>query len=61
MSTVIAHKTNLISKTRGVLPTSWKKAAGILRGRKPDPVKELQTMRKEWHIRMKTLEKRSRA
>jgi hypothetical protein len=46
---------------QGGLPASWKKAAGILRGKKPNPLKELREMRKEWEERMKALEKRSRA
>jgi len=46
---------------RGGLPASWKKAAGILRRKKSNPLKELRAMRKEWEARMKKFEKRSRA
>lgn len=44
-------------KRRALLPASWKKAAGILRGRKPDALNELKKMRKEWNKRTGTLEK----
>jgi len=53
--------TRNVPKQRGGLPASWKKAAGMLRGRKPSPVKELKAMRAAWERRMKAFEKRSRA
>jgi hypothetical protein len=46
---------------RDGLPASWKKAAGILRGKKSNPMEELRAMRKEWETRMKAFEKCSRA
>lgn len=35
------------------LPASWKKAAGMLRGRKIDPVKYQRQIRAEWEKRLK--------
>ena len=48
-------------KYRAKLPDSWIKAAGILRGRKPDALQELKKMRKEWDAYSKKLQKLRRA
>ena len=44
-------------KLRYPLPESWKKAAGILKGKRIDGVKYQRQVRKEWDDRMKQLEK----
>lgn len=45
-------------KTSQPLPESWKKAAGLLKGRKtPDPLAYQRSVRQEWETRMKKLEK----
>ncbi|MEK9154303.1 MAG: hypothetical protein AAB798_02420 [Patescibacteria group bacterium] len=60
MRTIAKHFTYSPPR-RGGVPDSWKQAAGILRGKRPNPIKELTAMRAEWERRMKGFEKRSRA
>lgn len=43
-----------LATLRYPLPESWKKAAGLLKGRKLiDPVEYQRTIRKEWESRLK--------
>ncbi|MFA4846050.1 MAG: hypothetical protein WC654_05830 [Patescibacteria group bacterium] len=37
------------------IPLAWKKAAGLLRGRKIDPVGYQKKIRKEWESRLEKL------
>lgn len=44
-----------VKHLRYPLPESWKKAAGMLKGRKNlvDPVKYQRNIRQEWEVRLK--------
>lgn len=47
-------------KLRYPLSETWKKAAGILRGRRIDPLLHQKQARDEWNERTKNLEKLAR-
>lgn len=60
MKTDTKTKTNVLTAEdvkylRYPLPESWKKAAGMLKGRKNlvDPVRHQRTIRQEWEARLK--------
>ena len=50
-----------VSKLRYPIPESWKKAAGMLKGRKIDAVKYQRKIRQEWETRLKKLERQLRS
>jgi len=60
MATKAHHTVANISAHRGKIPDSWIRAAGILRGKKPNPHVELRKMRAEWEKRLKALERSRR-
>ena len=43
------------TQQRITIPVAWKKAAGILRGKKVDPVGYQKKIRKEWEKRLDKL------
>lgn len=56
-----SHNTTAIPdalRQRSKIPDSWRKAFGILRGHKPDPIQELKKMRRRDEARSKALAKR---
>lgn len=58
-----SHNTSIVAipealKQRAKIPVSWKKAFGILRGHKPNPLQELKKMRRRDEARSKALSKR---
>lgn len=46
-----------LPKLRYTLPESWKKAAGILKGKNIDPLEYQKKVRQEWEKRLKELER----
>ena len=46
-----------VMEYRVPLPASWKKAAGLLKGRKIDGLKYQKQIRKEWDERTRKLER----
>ena len=43
------------TRMRITIPVAWKKAAGLLRGKKIDPVGYQKKIRKEWEDRLEKL------
>lgn len=48
-------ETQMATRKRILIPSVWKKAAGLLRGKKVNPVQYQKTIRKEWEERLTKL------